>query len=66
MRVQPDRRESRVRGLGGDHGRAGHVCVDDATCPAYVEVLGDQKARTAIGFLRRALTFYRAHGIEVQ
>ena len=35
-----------------------HVCVDDATRLAYVEVLGDEKATTAIGFLRRALAFY--------
>jgi transposase InsO family protein len=43
-----------------------HVCVDDATRQAYVEVLPDEKARTAIGFLRRALAFYRSHGIEVE
>ena len=33
---------------------------------AYVEVLGDEKATTAIGFLRRALGFHAAHGIEVE
>jgi transposase InsO family protein len=43
-----------------------HVCVDDATRLAYVEVLPDEKAKTAIGFLRRALAFYRSHGIEVE
>jgi len=43
-----------------------HVCVDDATRLAYVEVLPDEKARTAVGFLRRALAFYRSHGIEVE
>jgi hypothetical protein len=43
-----------------------HVCVDDATRLAYVEVLADEKAATAIGFLRRALAFYAAHGIKVQ
>src|SRR3954471_5291130 len=43
-----------------------HVCLDDATRLAYVEVLADEKATTAIGFLRRALRFYAAHGIEVQ
>ena len=37
-----------------------HVCVDDATRLAYVEVLGDEKASTAVGFLRRATAFYRA------
>lgn len=43
-----------------------HVCVDDATRLAYVEVLGDEKAKTAIGFLRRAISFYAAHGIAVE
>jgi transposase InsO family protein len=43
-----------------------HVCVDDATRLAYVEVLPDEKATTAIGFLRRALAFYRSHGVEVE
>jgi transposase InsO family protein len=43
-----------------------HVCVDDATRLAYVEVLPDEKATTAIGFLRRAVAFYRSHGIEVE
>jgi Integrase core domain len=43
-----------------------HVCVDDATRLAYVEVLPDERATTAIGFLRRALAFYRSYGIEVE
>jgi transposase InsO family protein len=43
-----------------------HVCVDDATRLAYAEVLADEKATSAIGFLERALDFYRSHGIEVR
>jgi transposase InsO family protein len=43
-----------------------HVCVDDATRMAYVEVLPDEKATTAIGFLRRAVAFYRSHGVLVE
>jgi transposase InsO family protein len=43
-----------------------HVCVDDATRLAYVEVLDDEKATTAAGFLRRAVAFYRRHGIGVE
>jgi transposase len=57
------RRTHHARGAGWEFV---HVCVDDATRLAYVEVLGDEKAKTAIGFLRRALAFYAAHGIEVQ
>jgi transposase InsO family protein len=43
-----------------------HVCVDDATRLAYVEVLPDEKAKTVVGFLRRAVTFYRSHGIAIE
>jgi len=43
-----------------------HVCVDDATRLAYVEVLGDEKARTAIAFLRRAIAFFKRHGVRVE
>ena len=61
------------RGVAGYHSNAHrlgwefvHVCVDDATRLAYVEVLGDEKATTAVAFLRRATSFYRSHGIQVQ
>ncbi len=43
-----------------------HVCVDDATRLAYVEVLCDETAKTAVGFLRRAVAFYASHGITVE
>jgi transposase InsO family protein len=43
-----------------------HVCVDDTTRLAYAEVLADEKATTAVGFLRRAIAFYRRHGITVE
>jgi transposase InsO family protein len=43
-----------------------HVCVDDATRLAYVEVLADEKAITAVAFLQRAIAFYRRHGITAQ
>jgi transposase InsO family protein len=43
-----------------------HVCVDDATRLAYAEVLADERARTAVGFLRRALAFFRRHGVAVE
>jgi len=43
-----------------------HVCVDDATRMAYVEVLPDEKAKTAIAFLGRAVRFFRRHGIRVE
>jgi transposase InsO family protein len=43
-----------------------HVCVDDYSRLAYVEVLPDEQATTAIGFLRRAVAYYRRHGIQVE
>jgi transposase InsO family protein len=43
-----------------------HVCVDDATRPAYAEVRDDEKATTAVAFLRRALASSAAHTITAQ
>jgi transposase InsO family protein len=43
-----------------------HVAVDDATRLAYAEVLPDEQAATAVGFLRRAAAFYASHGITVE
>jgi transposase InsO family protein len=57
-------------GRHGGKGRAGweyvHVCIDDATRLAYVEVLRDEKATTAVAFLRRAIAFYARHGITIE
>jgi transposase InsO family protein len=43
-----------------------HIAIDDATRLAYAEVLPDEKATTAVGFLRRAVAFYERHGITVE
>ena len=43
-----------------------HVCVDDATRLAYVEVLDDEKAVTAVAFLRRAVAHFATFGIRVE
>jgi transposase InsO family protein len=37
-----------------------------ATRLAYADVLTDEKASTAVGFLRRALAFYASYGITVE
>ena len=62
--------QRRTRVNGRRTGVAGwefvHVCVDDATRLAYVEVLADEKATTAVGFLRRAKAFYASYGITVE
>jgi transposase InsO family protein len=43
-----------------------HIAIDDCTRLAYVEVLNDEKATTAIAFLRRAKAFFDRHGIAVE
>jgi transposase InsO family protein len=43
-----------------------HVCVDDATRLAYVEVLSDERGTTAAGFLRRATAWFASMGITVE
>ena len=53
---------------GSRRGTAGwefvHIAIDDYSRLAYAEVLPDEKATTAAGFLRRAVAFYRRYGIQ--
>jgi hypothetical protein len=58
-----DQHGKRRRKIGWDYV---HIAIDDATRLAYTEVLGDEKAVTVVGFLRRAIAFYERHGITVQ
>ena len=72
------KRLGRIRGIGHRiHGNrristrlagweAVHVCVDDCSRAAYVEVLQDQRARVAVGFLRRAIAWFAQRGVQVQ
>jgi transposase InsO family protein len=43
-----------------------HIAVDDHSRLAYAEVLADEQAATAVGFLRRALAFFARYGITVE
>jgi transposase InsO family protein len=43
-----------------------HIAIDDATRLAYVEVLLDEKATTAVGFLRRAREHFSSYGITIE
>lgn len=61
-RVTGDRR-TRTRGIGWEYV---HVCVDDATRLAYVEVLEDERGETAAGFLRRAAAHFAERGVRVR
>src|SRR5215213_4942083 len=47
--LQRNRRRAGRRSVGWEYV---HVCVDDATRLAYVEVLGDEKAAPAVGSVR--------------
>src|SRR6266513_4986484 len=58
------RSEGRRRGIAG--WEYVHIAVDDYSRLAYAEVLPDEKAQTAIGFLRRALVFFKRYGIVVE
>ena len=56
----------RHRGYGIAGWEFVHVCVDDATRLAYVEVLADERGETAAGFLRRAVAWFSSMGISVE
>ncbi len=43
-----------------------HIAVDDHSRLAYAEVLPNEKAATAAGFLARAVAFYARYGITVE
>jgi len=43
-----------------------HVAIDDHSRLAFAEVLGDEKATTATGFLQRAVEFFAGYGITVE
>jgi transposase InsO family protein len=61
-RVTGDRRRA--------HGRGGyefaHVCIDDHSRLAYVEILPDERAETAAAFVRRAVRWLRQQGIRAE
>jgi transposase InsO family protein len=55
-------RRGQPRGAGWEYA---HVCVDDASRVAYVEVLPDERSGTAQGFLRRAVRWLQGCGVSV-
>lgn len=56
-------RQHQNRGIGWEYA---HVAIDDFSRLSYMEVLSDERGETVAGFLRRALAWYRQHGIEPQ
>jgi transposase InsO family protein len=43
-----------------------HIAIDDATRLAYAEVLRDEQAVSAVGFLTRAIAFFASYAIHVE
>lgn len=43
-----------------------HVCVDDYSRVAYVEVLRDEQGATAAGFLSRASAHFASRGVTIE
>jgi transposase InsO family protein len=61
-RVNGDR-TTRSRGIGWEFV---HVCVDDCTRLAYVEVLDDERKETVTAFLKRAVGWFAGHGVIIE
>lgn len=60
---KPSLRRQGRRRIGFEYA---HIAIDDATRLAFVELLEDEKAASAVGFLQRSLAFYGGYGIRVQ
>lgn len=58
------------RGPGHRNRRVGweavHICVDDTSRMAYVEILPDEKAATSVGFLQRAVAWFAERGVIIE
>ena len=62
-RITGDRTgQSNSRGVGWEHV---HVCVDDASRIAFTDILPDEKAVSAIAFLKAAVAYYKRLGVTV-
>lgn len=61
-RIHGERRQC-SRGVGWEHV---HVCVDDASRVAYVEVLSTLTQTDAVAFLDRAVAWFAQHGVRTE
>jgi transposase InsO family protein len=62
-RITGDRTgQSNSRGVGWEFV---HVCIDDASRVAFSQIFPDEKAVSAIAFLRAVVAFYKSLGITV-
>jgi transposase InsO family protein len=56
-------RSTRVRGIGWEYV---HVCVDDASRVAFVEIKPDEQKKSAVAFLKASVAYYAKLGIKVE
>jgi len=62
-RITGDRTgQSNARGVGWEYV---HVCIDDASRIAFTDIFPDEKAVSAITFLKAAVAYYESLGISV-
>src|SRR3954469_14379955 len=62
-RITGDRtRQSNSRGIGWEFV---HVCIDDASRVAFVQVMPDEKKESATAFLKAAVAYYASLGVTV-
>jgi transposase InsO family protein len=43
-----------------------HVCIDDASRIAFVQVMADQRKESAVAFLEAAIAYYAKLGVRVE
>ena len=55
-------RRARGEGLGWEFV---HVCIDDASRIAFVQVMPDEKKQSAVAFLKAAVAYYTSLGVTV-
>lgn len=62
-RITGDRTgQSNSRGVGWEFV---HVCIDDASRVAFSQIMADEKAASAVAFLKAALAYYASLGVTV-
>ena len=62
-RITGDRRgQSNARGIGWEFA---HVCIDDNSRIAFTDVMPDEKAISAIAFLKAAIAYYGHLGVTI-
>ena len=56
-------RSRRSRGVGWEYL---HVCIDDASRIAFVEIRPDERKKSAVAFLKAAVAYYASLGVRVE